>query len=183
MSHPSSTACLEGYAGVPSFRKDVHARRIRQAASSEGSDAAGMNMSRITELRTHTRKKVDWVAKCGESLKGALTWKDDAGSTVPETNFSKRSQLRYCGSDPSEQREHFQTRWKPVDGKMAFCTSRRRGSATVECGFDHIDTEKTYHTWKRLDKGHKQMVSHLQVGCVVRTVATCLPKYNNFYRQ
>lgn len=155
------------FAGKPSSRQGEGLARKRQSVygGDPPIDTAGMRTSRITELSLHTSKRTDWSQKDGRSFRD-LTGCPDPGAPVLAPHSHKKSQLRYCGLHPEEQRQHFQTRWKPVDGKMAFCTGRRGGSATVECDYEYIDRQHTYHTWKRMGNSQRHTGSHLQVRLV-----------------
>ncbi|KAL8272745.1 hypothetical protein Esti_003295 [Eimeria stiedai] len=150
-----------GFAGKPSSQKAQGMAQKRQSVGGfvAPPDAAGVPTGRITELTLHTRKRTDWNRRGCGSIR-YITEPVEAPVTPPHTN--KKTQLRYCGFGPEEQRQHFQTRWKPVDGKMEFCTGRRGGSATVECDYECIDRENTYHTWKRMAEAQKNTASHLQ---------------------
>lgn len=153
-----------GYAGKPSgVPGEGPTRKGRMVNGSEpAADAAGMRTGRITELSLHTRKRTDWGHKSSTSLKNLVGY-PRPNEQIPASFRQRKSQLRYCGVGPEEQRQHFQTRWQRVEGKMAFCTSRRGGSATVECDYEYLDKQNTYHTWKRMKEGGRQHNSHLQV--------------------
>ncbi|KAL8444295.1 hypothetical protein Emag_005556 [Eimeria magna] len=150
-----------GFAGKPSNQQAEGMARKRQSVCGlvPPLGAAGVPTGRITELALHTRKRTDWNRRDGGSIR-YITEPVEAPVGPPPTQ--KKSQLRYCGFGPEEQRLHFQTRWKPVNGKMEFCTGRRGGSATVECDYECIDRENTYHTWKRMAEAQKTSASHLQ---------------------
>lgn len=151
------------YAGKPSREQGGYLphKRYPVPGAQLTNGAAGISTGRVTELSLHTRKRTDWTQKDGRLFR-ELT---EPGHPPPAPHALKKSQLRYCGLHPEEQRMHFQTRWKPVDGKMAFCTGRRGGSATVECDYEFIDRQQTYHTWKRMGNSQPHKESHLQVGC------------------
>ncbi|KAL8438279.1 hypothetical protein ACSSS7_000256 [Eimeria intestinalis] len=159
-----------GFAGKPSNQQAEGLARKRQSVCGfvPSPDAAGVPTGRITELTLHTSKKTDWPRRDGCSIPYIT---EPVGAAAGPSPPHKKSQLRYCGVGPEEQRQHFQTRWKPVDGKMEFCTGRRRGSATVECDYDCIDRDTTYHTWKRMNEPQKNSASHLQV-CGRRFIGT-----------
>lgn len=165
---------LYGYAGKPSGGQgEGLTRKGRMVNGSEpAADAAGMRTGRITELSQHTRKRTDWEHKSSTSVKNLVGYPMPE-EQIPASLRHRTSQLRYCGVGPEEQRQHFQTRWQPVDGKMAFCTYRRGGSAAVECDYEYLDKQNTYHTWKRMKEGGRQNDSHLQVRrsfCVERAL-------------
>ncbi|XP_026193350.1 uncharacterized protein LOC34623296 [Cyclospora cayetanensis] len=164
MEKESSKAALSmGFAGKPSRcqREGLAHKRPGMLGGAQVPGAAGMCTGRISELALHTRKRTDWCQKDGRYVR-ELTKSSGQGVPPPVLQSQKKSQLRYCGMQPEDQRQHFQTRWKPIDGKMAFCTGRRGGSATVECDYEHIDRENTYHTWKRMGNTHLHTGSHLQ---------------------
>nr|AET50752.1 hypothetical protein [Eimeria tenella] len=165
----SSNACE--FAGVPSNRqgRGLPHRRPGTVAAAAAADAAGMRTGRITELNQHTRKRTDWLHRKGRESAAFSLCVDEGSSAAAAAAaaaqppvLQKKSQLRHCGVNVEEQRRHFQTRWKPVEGKMAFCTGRREGSAAVECDYDFIDRDNTYHTWKRMNEGQRHTGSHLQ---------------------
>ncbi|KAL8437740.1 hypothetical protein Efla_006632 [Eimeria flavescens] len=154
------------YAGKPSYQQAQGLARKRHSVcgSVPAPDSAGMRTDRIAELRYQTRKRTE----CGQLQCREMRELTGMGSLLrhseaaPPPQAQKKSQVRYCGVQREDQRQHFQTRWRPVDGKMAFCTGRRDGSAAVECDYDYLDRDYTYHTWKRMGDHQRHMGSHLQ---------------------
>lgn len=153
-------------------------------------------MSRSVELSQNTRKLPSRFSNDSSQVKQLISHSANTrineGSALPRKSTDlgprlkseiqlKRPLLKYVTGD--DQKAYFQTRWKPAEnGKMAFCVGRKSGSATVELGFDHLDRETTYHTWKRmLGSNAKNNVSHLQCDSflTVREEADRLDKMSN----